>query len=141
MMSDTIIVYSPEKELEVLSSLAEVGDKVYWKPAIILSAAYLEKFGIEKLKQYFWKKKTEFGKKLENLSLSQAATLLYGLNLIKNGDFTQINQVWSERIRIVHPKGSLPAYVGKEANRKYGKIITNALKIIESLKKKECVES
>ena len=53
-MVDAILVYSPEKELEVLSSLAEVGDKIDWKPAIILSAAYLETFGIEKLKRYFF---------------------------------------------------------------------------------------
>ncbi len=50
---DAIFVYSPEKELEVLSKLAEKGDQVDWKPAIILASAYLEKYGIDRLKVHF----------------------------------------------------------------------------------------
>ncbi len=54
-MIDTIFVYGPKKELEVLASLAIEGNKVDWKPAIILAAAYLEKSGHERLRRYFEK--------------------------------------------------------------------------------------
>ena len=132
---DAIIVYGPEKELEVLAKLAQSGKEIDWKPAIILSATYLEKFGTDRLKQFFEKKKLNFGKSLEKLSLPQVATLLYGLDLIKPAHFTQIKQIWAERRRIIHVKRHLPAYVGLEANRKYGKWIQNTLRVIEYLKK------
>jgi len=134
MRLDVILVYSPEKELEVLSRLASSGDKIDWKPSIILSAAYLEKFSIERLKRFFQEKKIKISGKLENLSLPQVATLLYGLDLVKDEHFTKLSQIWKERIRIVHPKGTLPAYVGDEANKKYENMIREALKIIEYLK-------
>jgi hypothetical protein len=134
-MVDAILVYSPEKELEVLSSLAEVGDKIDWKPAIILSAAYLETFGIKKLKRYFELKKVQLGELLKRLSLSKVANLLKSNDLINEKQFSKMKQIWSERNDIVHPKGILPAYVGGEANKKYGKMIGEALKIIEYLKK------
>lgn len=142
-MVDAILVYSPEKELEVLSELASLGEKMDWKPAIILSAAYLEKFGIQKLKGYFKRKSERARKKkekvvelsgrLEDLSLPEVAILLYGLELIKPIFFTHMNQIWRERTKIVHPKGSLPAYVGEEANKKYGRMIRQALAIIQFL--------
>lgn len=131
---DAILVYSPEKELEVLANLARLEKGVDWKPAIILSAAYLEKFGIERLKRYFEKKKIKLTGKLQQLSLPQVATLLYGLELVEPKHFTQMNQIWKERIAIVHLKRTLPAYVGQEANNKYGKRIQDALAIIEYLK-------
>jgi hypothetical protein len=134
-MVDAILVYSPEKELEVLSSLAEVGDKIDWKPAIILSAAYLETFGIEKLKRYFELKKVQLGEMLKRLSLSKVANLLKSNDLINEKQFSKIKQIWNERNDIVHPKGILPAYVGGKANKKYRKMIGDALKIIEYLKK------
>jgi hypothetical protein len=58
------------------------------------------------------------------------AVLLYGLDMINHVQFNHIRQIWTERIRIVHPKGTMPAYVGKEANKKYEGMIKNALKII-----------
>lgn len=134
MTVDAILVYSPEKELEILASFAEVGKEIDWKPAIILAAAYLEKFGIEKLQRHFKEKTIKLGRKLEHLSLNHVTTLLYGLGLIENKDFTQMGQIWGERINIVHPKRKLPAYVGEAANKKYGKMVRNALRIIESLK-------
>lgn len=135
-MIDAIFVYSPERELKILASLATSGELIDWKPAIILSAAYLEKFCIKKLKGYFEKKEIKLGKKLERLSLPEVTILLYGLELIKTNHFAYMNKIWKERIKIVHPKGTLPAYVGEEANKKYGKMIDDALKIIDFLKRK-----
>lgn len=133
-MVDAILVYSPEKELEVLAELASKGNLVDWKPAIILAAAYLEKFDIYKLKRYFEEKKIQLSGKLENLSLNEVAVFLYGLGLIDEKFFTWMTQIWNERNNIVHQKGALPAYVGEEANKKYGKMISNALEIIKFLK-------
>lgn len=134
MMIDAILVYSPEKELEVLARLAGSGEKIDWKPAIILSAAYLEKFGAERLKKYYENKEIKPTRKLEKLSLYQITKLLYELNLIKRKHFTLMNRVRAERNKLVHPKGILPAYVGEEANKKYGKMIREALGIIQFLK-------
>jgi hypothetical protein len=136
-MIDAILVYSPEKELEVLAKFAQDGNIVDWKPAIILSAAYLEKFGVEKLKRHFEKKKIKIIEKLEGLSLPEVSLFLYGLGLIEEKRYTHMSQIWRERIKIVHQKGILPAYVGEEANKKYGKMIKHALEIIGNLKKKE----
>jgi hypothetical protein len=131
---DAIFVYSPEKELEVLAGLAEKGDLVDWKPAIILAAAYLERFGIAKLKRHFGDRKIRLSGRLEGLSLNDVTTFLYGLDLINEKFFTWMTQIWSERIDVVHPRGVLPAYVGEEANKKYGEMIRNALEIINFLK-------
>jgi len=133
-MVDAILVYSPEKELEILSSLARDGTKVDWKPAIILAATYLEKFGVERLRRYSKEKTIKLGKELEGLSLYHVTTFLYGLGLIEDKDFSQMTQIRVERNRIVHPKGTPRAYVGEEADKKYGKMISNALRIIEFLK-------
>ena len=137
VVSDAILVYSPEKELEVLAQLGERGDLVDWKPAIVLAAAYLEKFGIDRLKRYFEDRKIQLSGRLENLSLNEVAIFLYGLEMINERFFTYMTQIWSERGNIVHQKGTLPAYVGNEANKKYGKMIRNALKIIRFLKTQE----
>jgi hypothetical protein len=131
---DAIFVYSPEKELDVLAQLAKKGNSVDWKPAIILAAAYLERFGIEKLKRHFKDRKIKLSKRLESLSLNEVAIFLYGLEMIDDRFFTFMTHIWSERRKIVHQKGTLPAYVGDEANQKYGKMLKNALEIITSLK-------
>lgn len=136
-MIDAILVYSPEQELKILANLANSGELIDWKPAIIFSAAYLEKFGIEKLKRYFERKGIKISGKLERLSLREVAILLYGLELIKTKNFSHMNRIWKERIRIVHPKGTLPAYIGEEANKKYEKIVEDTLIIIEYLKKEK----
>jgi len=51
------IAFSPEAEIEHLAKNAKIGKEIDWKPAIILSATYLEKFGTERLKRYFEEKK------------------------------------------------------------------------------------
>jgi len=131
--SDTIVVYSAEKELEVLAQLAE-GKRIDWKPAILMATAYLEKFGIDKLKRHFRDRKRQFGGKLESLSLNQVAILLYGLEIISEDPFDFMTQMWRERINITHQKGELPAYVGDEANKKYREMIERALEILKLLK-------
>lgn len=134
---DVILVYSPEKELEVLAQLAERGDKVDWKPAIVLAVAYLEKFGIGKLKRHFEDRKIKLSGRLESLSLNDVAVFLYGLEVINEKFFNFMTKIWRERIKIVHQKGTLPAYIGNEANEKYGEMIRNALEIIKFLKSQE----
>ena len=52
MKMDAILVYSPEKELEVLSEMAISTKEIDWKPALILSAAYLEKIGIVRIAEF-----------------------------------------------------------------------------------------
>lgn len=81
-MIDAILVYNPKTELEILSSLAIEGDKVDWKPVIVLASSYLEKFGHERLKRYFEekqareKKKVKLSKKLEARALDSDITAL-----------------------------------------------------------------
>ena len=133
-MVDWIQVYSPEKELAVLVQLAEKGDQVDWKPAIILAAVYLERSSAARLKRHFEGRKITLSSKLDRLSLNDLATFLYGLELISEKYFTWMTQIWSERIDIVHPRGTLPAYVGNEANEKYGEMIRQALEIMSFLK-------
>jgi hypothetical protein len=129
------LVYSPEKELQILSKLAEQGDHVDWKPAIILASTYLEKYGIEKLKQFFTDKKITLAGRFENMSLSDVEVFLYGLNLLPEKYFTWIDQVWHERCNIIHQKGELPSYVGNEANKKYGGMLDRSLEVLQYLKK------
>lgn len=131
--SDTVVVYSPEQELKVLVQLAE-GKQIDWKPAILMATAYLEKFGIAKLKRHFKDRKRKFSGKLESLSLNQVAILLYGLEIISEDPFDFMTQMWRERISITHQKGELPAYVGNEANKKYGEMIRRVLEILKLLK-------
>jgi neutral trehalase len=145
---DIILVYSPEKELQVLTDLAKVGKEIDWKPVIILSAAYLEKFGKDKLKRYlteqslsgvtisFKDTKSRLRKKdLEELSLYNVIKFLFGLSLIKKQEFNQMDEIRKERNTIVHTKGIPPLYVGNKANDKYEKMVNNTLDIIKSLKK------
>ena len=74
-------------------------------------------------------------KKIENLSLNQISLFLYSLHLINNKEYTQINQIRKQRNRIVHQKDSSGAvFFGEKANKKYKKLIENAVKIISSLK-------
>ena len=135
MFSYAVVVYSEEKELEVLSEMAISRKEIDWKPAIILSAAYLEKFGILRLREILNSRKINLEKKLENLSLTEVTTFLYGLHQINHKEFTQISQIRKERNKIIHPRGlSIPVFFGEKANKKYKTLVENALKIISSLK-------
>jgi hypothetical protein len=133
--SDLIVVYSPEAELEILSNFAGQGNQIDWKPAIILSATYLEKYGIEKLKTYFGKKEIKLANKIERLSLPDVNMFLYGLGLIESKYFNWIERIWDERRDIIHQKGELPLYIGEEANKKYRKMIDRALEVLKFLKR------
>jgi hypothetical protein len=135
-IADAWVRYSPERELEVLSELAErtKGYQIDWKPAIILAAAYLEKYGIEKLKRHFEGKKILIAARFEKLSLSDVDVFLYGLELVPEKYFTWIDQIWRERRIIIHQKGELPSYAGKRANEKYRPMIEKALKVLKFLK-------
>ena len=127
--------YSEEKELEVLSEMARTTKEIDWKPAIILSAVYLEKFGIMKINEILKHRKIQLGKKLGNFSLNDISILLYALHQISNKEFTQISQIQKERNRIVHRRGEkIPVYYGEKANIKYKKIVDNTIKMIASLK-------
>jgi len=135
MLIDAVIVYSPEKELEVLSEMAIKTKEIDWKPVIILSAVYLEKFAIFRLKEILKNRKIKLDKKIENLSLNQVSLFLYGFHQINHKEFTKINQIRRERNRIIHQKdSSIPVFFGDKANKKYKKLVENALEIISSLK-------
>lgn len=138
MTFNAILVYSPQKELQVLSEFAEAGKKIDWKPAIILAAAYLEKSSIEKLQKYFIKnKKRKLPERLKKLSFTNASILLYGLGILEYKHFSWMIEIWKERIKIVHQKEELPLYVGDKANKKYGKMINHALTIINLFEKEK----
>jgi hypothetical protein len=129
------LVYSEEKELEVLSEMAMTAKEIDWKPVIILSFAYLEKFGILNMSDFFKNQKTKLGKKLDNLTLSNIAIFLYAMHQINDKEFTQINQIRKERNRIIHPRGNkIPVYFGEKANAKYKKMVENTIRIISILK-------
>jgi len=135
IMIDAVVVYSPEKELEVLSMMAITTKEIDWKPAILLSASYLEKFGILKINEFLKNRKIKLGKKLENLTFNDIAIFLYAIHQISDKEFTQINQIRKERNRIIHPRGTLiRVYFGEKANNKYKKMVENTIKIIHSLK-------
>lgn len=42
-----------------------------------------------------------------------------------------MKQIWTIMRKVVHPKRTFPAYIGREANIKYGRMIKNALEIID----------
>ena len=117
----------------MLSQLAEQR-KVDWKPAIVFATAYLEKAGIDNLKKEFEGRKASLRGCLENLSLNEVAFFLYGLKIVNEKYFTWMTQVWKERIKVVHQKGELHAYVGDEANKKYCGMIKRALEVLKFLK-------
>jgi hypothetical protein len=115
--------------------MALASNKIDWKPAIILSSIFLEKFGKFKLKNIFKNRKLKLDKKIESLSLSEVTTFLYGFHQINNKEYTIINQIRREKKRIINPKDfSNLTFSGEKANKKYNHLIKNSLKIISSLK-------
>ena len=129
------LAYNEEKELEVLSEMAMTAKEIDWKPVIILSCAYLKKFGILNMGDFLKNQKTKLGKKLDNLTLSNIAIFLYAMHQINDKEFTQINQIRKERNRIIHPRGTkIPIYFGEKANAKYKKMVENTIRIISLLK-------
>jgi hypothetical protein len=136
---NAFLVYSPEAEIEHLAKNAVIGKEIDWKPAIILSATYLEKFGIEKLLRHFEGKAIQPKSILQrNLQLPEVALLLYGLGLIPEKHYTNMTQISSARRDAVHMVGKTSKnYLGEEANKIYGKMIQDTLEIIASLKAKQ----
>lgn len=127
--------YSEEKELEILSDMATTAKDIDWKPAIILSCNYLEKYGLLRIREFLKNRKTKLGKKLDNLSLNEISLFLYAMHQIDDKEFTQINQIQKAKNRIIHPKGTInDLFFGKKANNNYKNMIDNAIKIIQSLK-------
>ena len=135
MLSNAVVDFGEERELEVLSEMAIKTKKIDWKPVIILSATYLEKFGILRISEFLKNRRIKLGKKLENLSLNEISIFLYTLHQIGDKEFTQINQICKERNRIIHSRRTeIPVYFGEKADNKYKKIVENTIKIIHSLK-------
>lgn len=134
-MLSNAVVYSEEKELGVLSDMAMTAKEIDWKPVIILSCAYLKKFGLLNVSDLLKNQKTKLGKKLDNLTLKNIAIFLYAMHQINDREFTQINQIQKERNRIIHPRGTkTPVYFGEKANNKYSKMVENTINIISTLK-------
>jgi hypothetical protein len=135
MLPNTDDPYGEIRQLEIFSEMAIKTKEIDWKPAIILSAAYLEKFGTSKISEFLKNRRIKLGKKLENLSLNEISVFLYTLHQINDKEFTQINQIQKARNRIIHPRGTkIPVYFGEKADKKYEKMVKNALNIISSLK-------
>jgi len=135
MSIDATLVYSEEKELAVFSEMAMTGKEIDWKPTIILSCAYLEKFGLLNISEFLKNRKTKLGKKLDNLDLNDIAIFLYAMHQINDKEFTQINQIRKERNRIIHSRGTkIPVYFGEKANNKYAKMVENTINIISKMK-------
>ena len=135
MVSTDALGFCEEKELQSLSDLVLATNEIDWKPAIILSKLYLEKFGKIRLKQIVKNRKIKLDKKIERLSLNEVALFLYTLHEITSKEFTEINKLQKARHSIVHPKKSTdPLFYGDKANKKYKPLIQNAIKVISSLK-------
>jgi hypothetical protein len=135
MLSNATVIYSEERELEVLSEMAIKTKEIDWKPAIILSVAYLEKFGVLRISEFLKNRRIKLGKKLDNLSLNEISVFLYTLHQINDKEFTQINQIWKARNRIIRPRATkIPVYFDEKADNKYEKMVENAINIISSLK-------
>jgi len=139
---DAILKPSPEKELVELAKLASDGGLIDWKSAIVMAAMYLKRFGLERLFQYFTAKKIPLGKgKLEKMNLNEAAILLFGLGLIEQREFNVIDEIWKERNQIIHRLNmdvlteNYNPRLNSEANKKFGKMINDAMDVISSLKK------
>jgi hypothetical protein len=127
--------YSEENELVVLSEIIIKAKEINWKPAILLSATYLEKFGIFRISELLRNRKIKPGKKLDGFSLNDVSIFLYALHQINDKEFTQMNQVRKARNRIIHPRNNKnEIYFGEKADKKYGKMVENTIKIISSLK-------
>jgi hypothetical protein len=102
--------------------MAMTAKEIDWKPVIILSCAYLEKFALLNVTEFLKNRKTKLNKKLDNLALNDIAIFLYAMHQINDTEFTQINQIRKERNRIIHPRGNkIPMYFGEKANVKYKK--------------------
>ena len=99
-----------KKQLQSLSDLALNSNETDWKPAIILSELYIEKFAKIRLKQIVKNRKIKLDKKIERLSLNELALFLYTLHEINSKEFTEINKIQSARNKIVHPKKSSTPY-------------------------------
>jgi len=129
---DASLIYSPEAELEVLARLATGGKQVDWKPAIVLAAAYLERYGAERLKRFFAEREIPLKNMFDRASLPEISAVLYGLGLIKPKVWTLLDRIWHERLDIVHPE-SVPYrgdYLGNKANKKYSVMIKESIRIM-----------
>ena len=134
-LKNRIVDNSEEKELKLLSDMAMTTKEIDWKPAIILSCAYLEKNGLPRINEFLKNRKTKLGKKLDNLTLTEIAIFLYAMHQINDKEFTQINQIQKAKNRIIHPKGTKNnLYSDKKANSKSKNMVDNAISIIQSLK-------
>ena len=135
MLSNTTDIFREEKQLEFLSEMAMNRKEIDWKPTIILSCTYLQKFSLLNISHFLKNRKTKLGKKLDNLDLKDIAIFLYAMHQINDREFTQINQICKERNRIIHSRGTkIPVYFGEKADNKYEKMVENAINIISSLK-------
>ena len=128
--------FNEEKELELLSKLATTSH-IDWKPAILLSEAYIEKYAKNRLKQILKNRKINLDKKIQNITLKQLTLFLYSLHEINSKEFTEINKIQSQKNRIINPKKTCPqTYFGEKANKKYKPLIESTIKIISTLKNK-----
>ncbi len=135
MVSTDALGFCEEKELQSLSDLVLATNEIDWKPAIILSKLYLEKFGKIRLKQIVKNRKIKLDKKIERLSLNEVALFLYTLHEINSKEFTEINKIQSAQNKIVHPKKtSNTIFSGDKANKQYKSLIDIAVQIISRLK-------
>ncbi|MEJ2272528.1 MAG: hypothetical protein P8X91_08655 [Candidatus Bathyarchaeota archaeon] len=134
--SDNLTIdYTETKELEILSEMAMTKKEIDWKPAVILSCAYIKKYGFFRISEFLKNRKTKIGKKLDNLTLTEVAVFLYAMHQINDKEFTQINQIQKAKNRIIHPKGTNKIlYFGKKADNDYKNMVDIAIKLIHSLK-------
>jgi hypothetical protein len=135
MLPNADATYGEIRQLEIFSEMAIKTKEIDWKPAIILSAAYLEKFGISKISEFLKNRRIKLCKKLDKFSLNEISVFLYILHQINDKEFTQINQIQKARNRIINPRGTkIPVYFGEKADNKYEKMVENAINLISSLK-------
>lgn len=117
---DVVLVSQPRNV--IIDALA----KKEWFKGIVLSATYLEHFGLEKLSSHFKGKiSTE---RLKRLSLESIITLLFGCGLIDQNTYSRMIEIKDTRNTFVHQPWANVTISDKEGET----ILKKALQCLEA---------
>jgi hypothetical protein len=97
-----------------------------WFKGIVLSATYLEHFGLERLRDYFKGKITN--QRLKHLSLESIITLLFGCGLIDQNTYSRMIEIKDARNQFVHQPWANVTMTEKESET----LLNKALQCLEA---------
>ena len=116
-----------------IPSLEKTIEEKDWFKGIVLSATWLERYGYQKLKEYFTSKEIKLDKSLRRLSLWKIVLFLYELEEIDKTTYDRIIKINKERNNAVHQKENRAFFRTKEADKKYEPLIRDAITCLRSL--------